>query len=141
MVTVILTVKAEDTDDDEIGFIGKNIREAIFVRGFDGFAMELSRYNDACRDSATAALNTGFNTDKPITDDHYMDISYAIDQFYLNELRPYAYNYYKAIDKGEPRHALTNTASAEIFNKCNALKDSVNRSVKAYKDQLTSIKP
>lgn len=128
---MLLGVQADEFDEVEIDYIRKNMRESTFMHGFDGFAGEVARYADACRDKAIAALNTAFNTDKPITDDHYLDISYAIAQFYLNELRPYSYNYYKSFDKGEPRHAPTKTASTEIFTKCKTLSDAVDRSVKA----------
>lgn len=114
--------------------MGKNIRERLFIAGFDGFSAEISRYSDACRERAIQSIKTVCNKEK--LDDRCIDIFTACYQYYILEMKPYAFNYYKPIDTGEPRGPIIEKAATEIYTKCNVLKDSVDRSVKAYKSAV-----
>lgn len=123
-------------EDLEKDFLSKNLRENLFNAGFDGFYAELSRFSDACRERALQAIKAVCNQEK--LDERCIDISTALYQYYVLEMKPYAYNYYVPIDKGEPRAPIIDKAANDIFAKCNVLKDSIDRSIKAYKAAIAS---
>lgn len=141
---MIILVHGDDNVDEvgyEIDILQSALCDKIYLEGFDGFAHKLFEYFDACMNKSVELTQTAFNTNSVVADERFVAIIYAINQFYINEMKGYPYSFYEAIDKGQPRAPIRKQAAAEAYEKCKILKDSVDRSIKAYKDSLSNKKP